>query len=103
MPPSIPATVASLLEAEQLPRVINLVTDAVYVSLKRDGVKQATGHEVTRRWAVCMKLIGVMRGDLKWSLPRITDTLSAALHTELHTATGWEPPRGSLWLPGDGV
>lgn len=69
---------------------------------ERDGrVVCMTAAEVKRRFKICAKIFGQLRGDLKWGITRIVDHLPRYLRAELDGQT-WEPDKRECWLPEDG-
>lgn len=57
-----------------------------------------TNDEVRRRFDICARIYRELRGDLKWSLPRIMDNLPRALRCALD-GTPWKPDDRRVWTP----
>lgn len=100
---------ASLLEANQIPKVLRGIESAVVHSFLADKtpgriilVTGATDQgpkmeEVKRRGEICLRIFRELRGDLKWTVDRILDALPRFLRSELE-GTPWEPEaRRSTW------
>lgn len=78
--------------------VVNGITDAVAMSYVSHPMRQgATGKENKRRTQICVKLVRLMKGDLKWSVQRCVDELPAALQIEL-SGQRWQPPARDSWF-----
>lgn len=56
-----------------------------------------TRREVTRRFDMGLKLVGMMVMELDWSIARALDTLPHALRVELDGGR-WEPRQSGMWL-----
>ncbi len=72
-------------------------------SFKREQF-QPTRSEVTRRFDLCLAIFGVLRGDLKWSLPKCLDKLPHYLTCEL-LGVAYDPTADNektLWAPTHG-
>ncbi len=105
-----PGTFANLVDGNQIPQLYAGIFTAVSKSFEVDqqpghlilvtGVRRVTPAEQKRRVHLCIGIIKVLRGDLKWSLTRIVDHLPKYLRAELD-GTPWEPAaRAGLWTTG---
>ncbi len=57
-----------------------------------------TASETKRRTNICIELVKTLRGDLKWSVPRITDYLPTYLRCELD-GIAYSPSTSAVWSP----
>lgn len=101
--------IASLaLEDKQIAKVVRGIESAVTRSFLDDMMPgriilvhasaRPTKDEMKRRAAICIEVIRTLRGDLKWGIERILDTLHTALRAKLDGTT-WEPmSNGRSWV-----
>ncbi len=105
-----PGVFASLIDGNQIPRLVKGIEAAVLKSFEDDrkpgriilvtALPRVTAAEVKRRSEKCVAIFKVLRGDLKWSLDKIIDHLPRYLRAELD-GTSWEPEaRQALWTTG---
>ncbi len=99
---------ASLVIENQIPQVVHMLEAAVFKTFVDDAspgriiLVNGSGRTMTRdkvreRTAKALNIFRVLRGDLKWSLPRIEDALAGLLRKELD-GIPWEPDaRRSSW------
>lgn len=59
------------------------VTDVVTKSFDSHPVRHLTNNEVSRRTDAAKALVDLMRFQLRWSVPRIRDTLPIAFSAQL--------------------
>jgi hypothetical protein len=88
---------AGLVVEQQIPRVVRGIEVAVLKSFEEDAarqsvilVRQVTRSEQKRRVALCLKIFRELRGDLKWGVERIVDSLPHFLRCELD-GIAWSP------------
>jgi hypothetical protein len=91
----------NILENDHLAQVFIGIEHAVAKSFDDDH-SQMTGAEVRRRFDICARLVGQLRGDLGWGLQRVLDHLPGYLRCELD-GQPWEPDRRTCWMPEDGA
>jgi hypothetical protein len=95
-----------LVERDQLGRVTTAVHRAIARSFDDDlaaakngrVVSYLTGAETRRRFDICIRIVKVCRGDLKWSVVRICDNLYRFLRAELD-GQDWKPDARLIWTP----
>lgn len=96
----------NLVEHNHLGRVTTAIEQAIAKSfdadLKASGegrvVSYLTGAETKRRFEMCVRIIKVCRGDLKWSVVRCCDNLYRYLRAELD-GQDWKPDARLIWTP----
>jgi len=82
-----------------LGRITRAIESAVARSFRESRLYVVTGAEMRRRAAICVELVRELRGDLKWSIPRICDALPRGLRAKLD-GTPWDPQNErSVWTP----
>ncbi len=81
---------------DALHAVVDLFTVTIAASFATHPTAR-THREVKRRFDVCLKILGVLRKDLGWTLERITDNLPVYLRCELD-GVAWEPSKRAVWL-----
>ena len=69
---------------------------AVNQSYTTAPVRERTDVGDRERVRLCIVLIRVMRGDMKWSVQRIVDNLAAALTARVQ-GESWEPAKNTAW------
>lgn len=72
-----------LIHSDDLGKVTRAFEDAIALSFITNPMKNPTQHEIKRRFNLCDKIFGTLRGDLKWSVPKIVDVLPTYLKCEL--------------------
>lgn len=89
----------SLVDSGDIGKVTRMFEDAIALSFVTNPMRQLTRHEVKRRFTICDRIFSTLRGDLKWSVPRIGDFLGTYLKCELD-GVSYDPTtvRGS-WSP----
>ncbi len=95
-----------ITEPNALGKLSRAIESAVARSFAEDG-STPTNAEARRRGQICLTLVRELRGDLKWSLPRICDALPRGLRAKLdgipwnpeNERAVWTPPR-DLVIPG---
>lgn len=88
-----------------LGRLTQAAITTIGKSFEQQAMRNPTQDEVKRRFEIVMKYAVMLRGDLKWGLDRICDTLPEILRTEL-LGQRWEPTQSDkrqCWMPGDGA
>lgn len=91
---------ASLVTDDKIAPVVHGIEQAVALSFAEDrepgriilvhALPRVTRAEMVRRIQLCVKIFRVLRGDLKWSIERILDSMPKYLRAELD-GTAWEP------------
>ena len=76
---------------EECQRVLERVQDVIVRSFGEDGARMGrppklTQSEIARRVEMCRQILGVLRRDLDWSLPRSLDHLGLLLRAEIDGA-----------------
>jgi len=94
-------TILQLFPGEDLGTITNGITRAIHASFAEQSMRNPTRAEVRHRFDICFKWAKVMRGDLKWGLARIVDTVPEALRAEL-LGQEYTPSTRQCWIPTDG-
>lgn len=95
---------AGLVEQQEvLPRLVAAIEAAVLRSFEgRQGLViipgRVTSQESRRRVGLCLDIVKVLRGDLKWSWERVIDYIPLYLEMSLD-GQAWEPDARSSWAP----
>jgi hypothetical protein len=106
----MPGPFASLVVENQIPKVVVGIEAAVAGSFLEDAqrqkvilVSQVTREETKRRAAICLKIFRTLRGDLKWGVERINDSLPHFLRCELD-GIAWTPDATrASWSPSQEI
>ena len=93
----------SLVSQQQLATVTRAFEDAIALSFVTHPMRNMTKAEVKRRFGLCDKVFTILRGDLKWSIPKIEDMLSVYLKCELDGVAYHPETLGSSWSPEGAV
>lgn len=86
-----------ITEPAAIKAAVEGITTAVAISYVSHSVRNRTKAEDKRRTQICLKLIRVMKGELKWSVQRCVDELPTALQVEL-SGQRWMPPTRDSWF-----
>lgn len=100
---------ADLVEEGAVGKVTLRIESIIMNSFAEDAARKAretgvirspniTMSETKRRFDIVANWFRVMRGDLRWSLPRVFDELPIALRYELD-GVGYIPPTRAMWCP----
>lgn len=89
--------VRTLVSGPDFGRIVNAVVASVELSFL-DGAR-TTRSEIRRRTDMCWDLVKRLRGDLKWSVPKILDHLTAYLRCELDGIPYNPEATGRVWTP----
>lgn len=98
----MPGLWKSLVESKDVARVTVGFENAIAASFDHDqlqaviAIHRVTQAEIKRRFGICAKVFEVLRGDLKWSIPRTLDHIPIYLRNELD-GDPWEPSARSSW------
>lgn len=102
----------NLLAENQLPLVMQAIEKAVSDSfdfqkpsgvLWLPGVGEPTQAEAKHRAKMCIEMIRILRGDLRWGVQRIVDRLPSMLTKRLK-GEEWNPEKErAMWGPNDKV
>lgn len=101
---------ARLIPQEDLSKVNGAIERSIRSSFEEDTQRSKsaklpppsmTRGEVKRRFAICLNIYKMLRGDLKWGMKRALDHLPRYLRNSLD-GVQWEPDKRSVWAPGDG-
>lgn len=84
----------------QVERVAQAIVRAVEASYTARPMASRTRQEDKDRAARCLRLVGVMRGDLHMAVARVCDALAGALVDDID-GIDFAPPRRACWAPGD--
>lgn len=101
---------ASLVTEDKIAPVVHGIEQAVALSFAEDrepgriilvhALPRITKAEMSRRVQLCIKIFRILRGDLKWGLERILDSLPEFLRKELD-GIPWEPEaKRASWFAG---
>jgi|SRR6185436_18129171 len=102
---------AGLVLDGQIPRVVRGIEEAVAKSFTEDAKRRAVivvgaapkQSEVKRRAEICLRIFRELRGDLKWGVERIADSLPHFLRCELD-GIAWSPTvTRASWSPNDKI
>lgn len=93
--------IVSLFPGPDLGRITLGIYGAIEASFAEQAMRNPTREEVKRRFVICINWAKTLRGDLKWGLDRIVDSMPDILKAEL-LGTKWEPDKRSCWVPSDG-
>lgn len=94
-------TLVDMVGEGQLSAVTEAIALAIGISYDFDFDKaRQTAAETKRRFELCLKVFGILRGDAKWSTSRCIDHLAGYLRAELD-GIKWEPSKRACWMPGD--
>lgn len=77
------AAVLRSLTPAQRAKLADASAKAVAESFAYAPVAERTAAEVRRRSNICLDLVGVLRGDLRWSIPKTADHVGVYLRCEL--------------------
>lgn len=92
-------SLASLIDENLVGVVTAKFTEIVAATFEKGHPR--TQDEVRRRFTITLKWFKIMRGDLKWTLVRIFDSLPDALKAELN-GSDYTPDMRKVWIPSDG-
>lgn len=86
-------------DPRQMATIARGIERAVRFSFTEDK-SRATGDEMRRRAALCMKFFREARNDLKWGIERIVDSMPRALRSKLD-GVPFDPTaeKRTLWAP----
>ena len=93
----MPGEFAQLVNEGAVGRVVRGFERVIARSFQQDKGTR-TQAEVRRRFDICARIFRMLRGDLKWTVPRILDHLGEYLRAELD-GLPWTPNERSLWTP----
>lgn len=98
------STILSLFPpGEMLGKLTEGVLVAVHKSFQGEHkMNEITQQEIRRRSAICMDWAKTFRGDLKWGIQRVVDTLPDALNSEL-SGKKYVPSNRQCWITADGA
>lgn len=89
--------VRSMVSSKDFGRIVLAVVASVELSFLDNA--RTTRSEVRRRTDMCWDLVKRLRGDLKWSVEKILDHLTAYLRCELDGIPYNPEKAGGLWTP----
>lgn len=86
-----------------IPKLVYAIEDAVVRSFERRHrliivPGSMTVAEQKRRVGICLDIVKVLRGDMKWSWQRIIDHIPVYLNEKLD-GNDWEPSARTAWAP----
>lgn len=93
----MPGEFRDLIESKQIGPVVRGFETAIQHSFEQDHGPQ-TQAEVKRRFDICARIFRNLRGDLRWSVPKILDFLPRYLRCELD-GQPWTPDDTRVWSP----
>lgn len=88
-----------LCHTDDLGKVTAAFEEAIMVSFITNPMKNPTQSEIRRRFNLCDEIFSVLRGDLKWSVPKIADVLPTYLKCELDGVPYNPEVVGAAWSP----
>ncbi len=89
-----------LKDKRDLARMTIAFEAAVAGSIVARPPRHATGSAIKERFEIATTIFKFLRGDLKWSTPKIADHLLEYLVAELDKKP-WKPNERTVWMPGD--
>ncbi len=95
-------TITGMFPGSDLGRITMSIYGAIEASFAEGNMRNPTREEVKRRFMICINWAKTLRGDLKWAIGRICDTMPEVLRTELLGAE-FKPDTRACWIPSDGV
>lgn len=95
---------AKLIDEGQVGRVTLAFEETIAASFETHKMRHMTTAEVKRRFEMCARIFEKLRGELKWGIERILDTLPTYLGCELDGKDWASDAQGArtIWAPGDG-
>lgn len=93
--------IVSLFPGPDLGRVTIGIYKAIERSFAEQSMRNPTREEIKRRFEICINWAKTLRGDLKWGLDRIVDTMPDVLRTTL-LGGEFKPDTRQCWIPNDG-
>ncbi len=95
-------SIAGLFPDSDLGRITVGIYSAIERSFTEQSMRNPTHEEVKRRFTICINWAKTLRGDLKWGLDRIVDTMPEVLRAHL-LGGEFKPDARACWLPSDGT
>lgn len=90
---------SGLVAEEDFPRVVRAFDRAITRSFDAHGMSHPTRAEVKARFDACVRILRVLRGDMRWGLTKSLDHVPAFLADEL-AGRKWEPRVRASWIVG---
>lgn len=88
-----------LCHSDDLGKVTGAFEESIALSFITNPMKNPTQAEIRRRFNLCDKIFSTLRGDLKWSVPKIVDVLPTYLKCELDGVPYSPEDVGASWSP----
>ena len=90
-----------LCHTDDLGKVTQTFEEAIALSFVTNAMPSGnvTQNEVRRRFNLCDKIFTTLRGDLKWSIPKISSVLATYLKCELDGVPYNPESVGASWSP----
>lgn len=88
-----------LIHNDDLGKVTLAFEEAIALSFVTNPMNKNTQLEIKRRFDLCDKLFTLLRGDLKWSIPKICDALPTYLKCELDNVPYTPESVRQSWSP----
>lgn len=105
-----PGVFLDLITQDQIPAVVlgfeKAITDSFVEDRRRESsliigrVQRITHEDMKDRGKKCLEIFRILRGDLKWSVPRILDELPRLLREKLDTGDITVGGERRCWTPG---
>lgn len=92
---------AQLCTSNDVGKVTNAFLSAIELSFVTNPMPSGvvSQNEVAHRFKLCDRIFMMLRGDLKWSIPKIVDILPTYLKCELDGVPYNPESVGSSWSP----
>ena len=94
-------SIVGLFPGPDLGRVTLGIYSAIEKSFVEQNMRNPTRDEIKRRFGICINWAKTLRGDLKWGLDRIVDTMPEVLRAHL-LGGEFKPDTRQCWIPSDG-
>lgn len=93
------SAIAHVVGEENVTRVASELSSIVEASFVVAPVRRLTRSAIQERIDICLRLLRLLRGDLKWSLTKALDHVAEYLVYELN-GVAYTPNPSSTWSPG---
>jgi len=94
--------VLDMFPRESIIQLVRAITKTIGESYESHKMRNPTEAETRRRFNLIMKNVIELRGDRKWGVQRICDTLGDILRSELNGEKYQPDDKRTVWVPSDG-
>lgn len=95
--------VTQLFDPVSIVQLTKAITLAIGRSYETHKMRNPTAAETRRRFELIMKNVLELRGDRKWGVQRVCDSLGDILRAELSGQKYQPDDKRTVWVPTDGA